>query len=102
MTDPAQQHCLVIEPHLTVSRNARARGIFFNQLGELRDRSYEHQLQKASGLNFLVAAIVMWNTKYLEASIKSLRAYGIRIPDEHLKHIAPLGSGHIGLTGDYI
>lgn len=84
------------------ARNALARGIFFNQLGELRDRSFEHQLQKASGLNFLVASIILWNTKYLEASIKSLRADGMSVPDDHLKHIAPLGSGHIGLTGDYV
>ena len=84
------------------ARNALARGVFFNQLGELRDRSYEQQIHKASGLNFLVAAIILWNTKYLEASMDDLRKSGVTIPDEIAKHIAPLGWAHVGLTGDYL
>ena len=31
-------------------RNALARTAFFNRLGEIRDRSYEHQRSRASGL----------------------------------------------------
>lgn len=84
------------------ARNALARGVFFNQLGEMRDRSYEHQIHKASGLNFLVAAIILWNTKYLEASITDLRKNGVAIPNDIIKHIAPLGWAHVGLTGDYL
>ncbi|NRB16349.1 MAG: Tn3 family transposase [Rhodobacteraceae bacterium] len=83
------------------ARNALARGVFFNPLGEMRDRSYEHQIHKASGLNFLVAAIILWNTKYLEASMDDLRKDGVTIPDEIARHIAPLGWAHVGLTGDY-
>ena len=81
---------------------ARKGPAFFNQLGEMRDRSYEHQIHKASGLNFLVAAIILWNTKYLEASITDLRKNGVAIPNEIIKHIAPLGWAHVGLTGDYL
>ena len=84
------------------ARNALARGVFFNQLGEMRDRSYEHQIHKASGLNFLVAAIILWNTKYLEASIRDLKKNGGVVPNEIIKHIAPLGWAHVGLTGDYL
>ncbi len=83
------------------ARNALARGVFFNQLGEMRDRSYEHQIHKASGLNFLVAAIILWNTKYLKASMDDLRKSGVTIPDDIARHIAPLGWAHVGLTGDY-
>ena len=36
----------------------------FNRLGELRDRSFENQRYRASGLNLVVAAIVLWNTVY--------------------------------------
>ncbi len=48
------------------ARNALARALFFNQLGELRDRRFENQSYRASGLNLLVAAIILWNTRYLE------------------------------------
>ncbi len=44
------------------ARNALARAIFFNRLGELRDRQFENQVFRASGLNLLVAAIILWNS----------------------------------------
>ena len=39
-------------------QNALRRAVFFNRLGEIRDRSYENQSHRASGLNLLVAAII--------------------------------------------
>ena len=44
------------------AKNALARAIFFNRWGELRDRNFENQRYRASGLNLAVAAIVPWNT----------------------------------------
>src|SRR3546814_7515880 len=58
-------------------RNALARAPFFNQLGELRDRRFENQTYRASGLNLLVAAIILWNTRYLEMALAD-----IGTPDE--------------------
>ncbi|WP_142244795.1 Tn3 family transposase, partial [Klebsiella pneumoniae] len=48
------------------ARNALARAVFFNRLGEIRDRSFEQQRYRASGLNLVTAAVVLWNTVYLE------------------------------------
>jgi TnpA family transposase len=45
----------------------------FNRLGELRDRTYENQQHRASGLNLVVAAIALWNTVYLERAINTLQ-----------------------------
>jgi len=78
------------------ARNALARALFFNQLGELRDRRFENQTYRASGLNLLVAAIILWNTRYLEVALAD-----IGTPDEIARHVAPLGWEHISLTGDY-
>ena len=83
------------------ARNALARAIFFNRLGEVRDRSFEGQNVRASGLNLLVAAIVLWNTRYLEAAIEQVRRE-IEVPDDYLRYLSPLGWDHINLTGDYI
>jgi TnpA family transposase len=55
------------------ARNALARAVFFNRLGELRDRTYENQQHRASGLNLAVAAIALWNTVYLERAIRALQ-----------------------------
>ena len=84
------------------ARNALARAVFFNRLGEIRDRSFEQQRYRASGLNLLTAAIVLWNTVYIERAVNALREQGQEIDDDHLQYLSPLGWEHINLTGDYL
>lgn len=84
------------------ARNALARAIFFNRLGELRDRTFENQRHRASGLTLVTAAVTLWNTVYLDRAVRHLRGNGVDVPDELLAHVAPLGWEHIGLTGDYL
>lgn len=62
------------------AKNALTRAVFFNRMGELRDRSFENRRYRASGLNLVVAAIVLWNTVYLERAIQALRACRRSIP----------------------
>jgi TnpA family transposase len=45
------------------ARNALARAVFFNRLGEIRDRGFEQQRYRASGLNLVTAAIVRSGTR---------------------------------------
>ena len=83
------------------ARNTLARAIFFNRLGELRDRSFENQAYRASGLNLIVAAIILWNTRYLAPVFAELARLGHDTSPEMTRHVAPLGWQHIALTGDY-
>ena len=82
-------------------QNALRRAVFFNRLGEIRDRSYENQLHRASGLNLLVAAIILWNTVYLQRAVDHMRKQGRHPAPVDLAHLSPLGWEHINLTGDY-
>ncbi|HQW21414.1 MAG TPA: Tn3 family transposase, partial [Rhodocyclaceae bacterium] len=84
------------------ARNALARAVFFNRLGEIRDRSFEQQRYRASGLNLVTAAIVLWNTVYLERAANALRNHGQGVDDALLQYLSPLGWEHINLTGDYL
>lgn len=84
------------------ARNALARAVFFYRLGEIRDRSFEQQRYRASGLNLITAAIVLWNTVYIERAIQALREYGVDVDDKLLQYLSPLGWEHINLTGDYV
>ena len=84
------------------ARNALARAVFFNRLGEIRDRSFEQQRYRASGLNLVTAAIVLWNTVYLERATHGLRGTGHAVDDVLLQYLSPLGWEHINLTGDYL
>ena len=83
------------------SRNSLARAVFIHRLGEIRDRTYENQQHRASGLNLIVTAIILWNTRYLERAVATLRQTE-NVPDHLLAHLSPLGWEHINLTGDYI
>ncbi|WQP06817.1 Tn3 family transposase [Sinorhizobium meliloti] len=77
------------------------RAVFFHERGEIRDRSFNSQAFRASGLNLVVSAIVHWNTVYLSRATAHLRQHGRNIADELLKHVSPLSWEHINLTGIY-
>jgi hypothetical protein len=59
------------------------------------------QAMRASGLNLLVTAIILWNTRYLEHAVATLR-HVEDVPDHLLAHLSPLGWEHVNLTGDYV
>ena len=62
-------------------KNSLARALLLNRLGEIRDRSFENQRYRASGLSLEVSAIVLWNTTYLERAVQALRDSGKDVND---------------------
>ena len=54
--------------------NSLRRAIFFHRQGEIRDRTFENQSFRASGLSLVTAAIVHWNTVYLSIAPSSICA----------------------------
>lgn len=58
------------------ARNALARAVFLCRLGEIRDRSFEQQRYRASGLTLVTAAIALWNTVYIERAVQTLTSNG--------------------------
>ena len=82
------------------SRHKLARAVFFHRLGEIRDRAFEDQQNRASGLNLVMQAITVWNTVYLDRAVQALRRHQ-PVDDNLLSHLSPLGWHHINLTGDY-
>jgi TnpA family transposase len=99
--DPELRRGATRELNRGESRNSLARAVFLHRLGEIRDRTYENQRHRASGLNLLVAAIIFWNTRYLGRAVAALRKVE-DVPDRLLAHLSPLGWEHVNLTGDYV
>jgi Tn3 transposase DDE domain-containing protein len=66
----------------------------------MRDRRFSSQRHHASGLNLVVAAIILWNTVYLDRAVTFLRK-NQEIDENLLTHLSPLGWSHINLTGDH-
>lgn len=71
------------------AKNAPARAVFLNRLGAIRDRSFENQRYRASGLNLVVPAIILWNTVSLERAIQSRRDTWQDIDEKLLPHQSP-------------
>jgi len=101
ISDPELRRTTGQELNKGESRNSLARAVFIHRLGEIRDRTYENQQHRASGLNLLVTAIILWNTRYLERAVTTLRTVE-DVPDQLLAHLSPLGWEHVNLTGDYV
>ena len=101
ISDPALRRETGQELNKGEARNSLARAVFIHRLGEIRDRTYENQQHRASGLNLLVTAIILWNTRYLERAVATLRETE-DVPDQLLTHLSPLGWEHVNLTGDYV
>ena len=83
------------------ARHTLARAVFAHSQGRIRDRAQDAQQKRVMALNLIIAAIVYWNTSYMDKATEHLRRQG-RLPDPSLlRHVSPLGWNHIVLTGDY-
>jgi hypothetical protein len=73
-----------------------ARAVFIHRLGEIRDRTYEDQQHRASGLNLLVTAIILWNTRYLDRATTALRA--VEESPKKFSSICPRSAGSTSIS----
>lgn len=55
-----------------------------------------------AGLNLVIAAIVYWNTIYMDATAQHLRSAAVPVPDDLLVHTSPVGWEHIAFSGDFL
>ena len=65
-------------------------------------RRPENERYRASGLTLVTAAIVLWNTVFLERVIQAIRDHGQPVDENLLQQVSPLGGENINLTGDYV
>ena len=101
LADPLLRRRASRELNKGEARNSLARAVCFHRLGKFRDRSHDNQRYRASGLNLVTAAIILWNTTYLERAVNSLQRQQ-PVDTSLLNHISPLGWEHVNLTGDYL
>ena len=83
------------------SRHRLARKIFHGQRGELRQAYREGQEDQLGALGLVLNAVVLWNTRYVDAAVTALRAAGQPVPEADAGRLSPLGHEHINLLGRY-
>src|SRR5205807_3012240 len=82
-------------------RHSLARKCFFGQRGELRQRYREGQEDQLGALGLVVNALVLWNTRYLDAALAQVRASGISVSPEDNDRLSPLLLDHVNVLGRY-
>ncbi len=83
------------------ARHALARQVFHGQRGQLRQRYREGQEDQLGALGLVLNAIVLWNTRYLDAALTQLRRDGYPVEDANVERFSPLIHDHINLLGRY-
>lgn len=66
--------------------------VWASRPGEIRDRSFEQQRYRDSRLKLVTAAVVLWNTVYLEWTAHALRGNDYAVDDAAIPVAAGLGA----------
>jgi hypothetical protein len=82
-------------------RHSLGRDVFHGHRGTLRQRYREGQEDQLGALGLVVNAIVLWNTRYVDAALRHLRESGVDLSPDDVARLSPLGSEHINLVGRY-
>ncbi len=80
---------------------AMARALFFGQQERFNEYDYEAQRTQALALNLVMAAIIVWNTRYLGAAANALARRGQPVPEEVWADLSPILWEHLSLVGKF-
>lgn len=101
LNDESYRRTIGGQLNLHEERHALARALFYGKKGEVRKHYREGQEDQLGTLGLVVNAICLWNTRYINLALESLRAEGYKISDEDLERLSPLRSEHVHLLGRY-
>lgn len=99
--DESYRRLVLLQLNRHEGRHSLGRVVFHGQRGELRQRYREGQEDQLGALGLVLNAIVLWNTRYLDAALAQLRTQGIEVLDEDVERLSPLVHEHINLHGRY-
>ena len=99
--DASYRRRILIQLNRGEGRHQLARIIFHGKRGELRQRYREGQEDQLGALGLVVNLVVLWNTIYMDAAVRELRAEGYEVRTEDVARLSPLGHKHVNMLGRY-
>jgi TnpA family transposase len=96
LDDEAYRRRILTQLNRGESRHAVARTIFHGQRGELRQRYREGQEDQLGALGLVVNAVVLWNTRYLDAALAQVH---VAVKPEDVERLSPLVLEHVNVLG---
>ena len=99
--DETYRRRILVQLNRGEGRHSVSRFICHGQRGEIRKRYREGQEDQLNALGLVTNAVVLWNTLYIEAALKQLKARGATINDNDVARLSPLVYRHINVLGRY-
>jgi hypothetical protein len=88
--------------NLQEGRHSLGRETFHSRRGELRQRYYEGMEDQLGALGLVLNAIVLFNTRDLDAAITELRAGGYEVRDEDAARLSASMQRSLSETSDAV
>jgi hypothetical protein len=89
-----------VQANLQEGRHALARKIFHGRAGQLYQRYQDGTEGQTGALGLVLIALVLLNTRYMDAAVTQLRDDGFDIRDEDVARLSPFVR-HINVFGRY-
>jgi len=99
--DEAHRRRILVQLNRHEKRHELSRKIFHGQRGEVRKRYREGQEDQLGALGLAVNAVCLFNSLYLDESVRHLKEEGEQTTDEDLARVSPLARGHVRVLGRY-
>lgn len=90
-----------MQANLQEGRHALARKIFHGRAGQLYQRYQDGMEDQIGALGLVLNALVLFNTRYMDAALTQLRADGFEVRDEDVARLSPFVRHHINVLGRY-
>ncbi|MEU1216374.1 Tn3 family transposase [Streptomyces sp. NPDC005790] len=99
--EPAYRRKIKVQANLQEGRHALARKIFHGKAGQLYQRYQDGMEDQIGALGLVLNALVLFNTRYMDAAVTRLRADGFDVRDEDVARLSPFVRHHINMLGRY-
>jgi len=87
--------------NLQEGRHSLAARLFHGRKGEIYQRYHKGMEDQLGALGLVLNCVVLWNTRYLNAALDSLRAQGYPVADDDVARLSPFMRRHLGVHGKY-
>ncbi|MBT2225068.1 Tn3 family transposase [Nonomuraea sp. NEAU-A123] len=99
--EPGYRRWIKVQANLQEGRHALARKIFHGKQGQLYHRYQDGMEDRLGALGLVLNALVLFNTRYMDAAVNQLRANGFNVRDEDVARLSPFVRHHINMLGRY-
>lgn len=99
--DQAHRRKILVQLNRHENRHSLARKIFHGQRGEVRKHYREGQEDQLGALGLVVNAVCLFNSLYLDESVRRIREDGEEVSAMDLARVSPLMRDHVRVLGRY-